>query len=359
MGYGHPSEAKVYRKNFRTARKITRNNRKNYAVKRAFRRRGTLNKRQTRAIYTLGKQVRSLQLADRGDLQYQIQDAKFLGTLSNVASADRLPTLSGPIIFAFNSFYDKTVFYKGTLANQTPGYGILQDSDGNNNSFKKQAVTPDLAGQYNWSIWNNTNTVSLNSYLPVYCRLRVRIGMNMRPQDLAQRFRVTLFKTRLMPVPNQRHEYQLPDVLGAYRNMCCDDPARRNHFSKSYHKVLLDRWVTFMPPSGTSVAADKTMQQTIKSITIPFAFPAKVLQSRVKQFQLANDSFFQCVSQDEIIWCMISGNQPDTSYAGGNLNPPTNPQPMPSITLSRYITWRDKAGTTVGWVQRGPNPERI
>lgn len=351
MGYGHASEKQAYRKNYRTARKIARRNYKNRAVKRIMRKpRGkTVNKRQTQAIFKLGKQVRSLQLADRGDLQYQMQDAKFVNAVGPAATSTLIPTMSGPILFPFNSFYNKTVFYKGTLANQTPGYGILLDPAGDNNSFEKQAVTADLGGQYNWSIWNNTTEVSKNSYLPVYCRLRIRIGMNMRPQDLAQRFRVTLFKTRRMPVPNQYHEYQLPDCLGAYRNMCCDDPARRNHFSKSYHRVLLDRFVTFMPPSGASVAADKVIQQSIKTVTIPYQFPAKLLQPRVKQFQLFNDSFIQSTSQDEIIWCLISSNQPDSSYTGGNTNPPTNAQPIPSITLSRYLTWRDKAGTTVGW----------
>jgi len=331
MGYVNNPTTKARYSTRRKAARILKSRYKNHEVKGAMRkpRRTTVNKRQTSAIYTLGRQVRSLQLSQYGDIQYQYQYCTLTPSATNPTS---LPGRQQPIFFAANCFYAKTQLYNARIDPNThlSVFAPLTEIDGTVTTpvaFKKQAFDVDIDNRYQWNEMNNQNTVSTVAYLPISMKYKFTFRLAMASGLVPRHYRITFFKTKNGPIASDKKDFLMPGAAGAYAWMCCRDLALRNYFSKSYHQVLVDKWVTLNAPADGSRMIEKCVE-------IPYAFRGGLLQP-----SLTNDpvgqQFWTNLPSGDVIWCLISSDIDMSSYNG-----------QPQITIQRSLVWRDKHGTT-------------
>lgn len=300
----------------------------------------TYQKANRKAIYTLAKQVKDLQLERYGEKQYQQQACKIY---PNNAVPNTYPTLENPFLFAANAFYNNTMLFRGqvqgngeaTFTNAGPvGPGLnytLAKADFDNNL---------LNDQYNWNAFNSQQQVSPIEYLPIYAKYKFRFHGNIGnmpggPFTIATpfRYRITMFKIKRTPTPNLVKDLSLPDRLGAYWHMCDDNLLNRNYFSKSYHKIIADKWVTFQPPADPSANAS-----IFKDVHINIPFEAdKPIRPLMLDVPIGQQ-FWTNVPEKDIIWCLISTNLPNSHYTVSNF--------MPNIQIERTLMWRDAHGVT-------------
>ena len=150
-GFNKTASAQVIQRAFRFRRRskpaqvaVKRNT--NLAVMRKYQKAKSVPRTKTglntSAITTLSRQVRNLQMKHYGDPAYQRQSCQFL---TNAGGTGNGPTIDTPIAFAFNSFYDETPLYFGSISAGVPSYAICQDGGGNAIRWKKslpQGLTP-------------------------------------------------------------------------------------------------------------------------------------------------------------------------------------------------------------------------
>jgi len=265
------------------------------------------------AIFTLAKQVKSLQLTRFGELQRQHQSCNLSYT-----TALQTPLVTKPLAFCVNDFYNGNKIYQGQVnpATQMPQTTTAAQ-------MKKQTFDLDIADGFQWNEKNNQNTVSLLEYLPVYTKLKFTLTGQIRgTAGHALRYRFTLFKTKHLALSNSVQSYAMPSSLGAYWYMCSNDPTLKNYFSKKYHTVLQDKYVTIMPPSDPS-----GVQKIYRTVEMPFSFGnIKSMRPQITATP-ASQTVWTNVSRDELIWCLISCN----TVSGQEVN----------INFDRYIVWRD------------------
>lgn len=288
--------------------------------------RKTVDRKQTNAIYTLSKQVKKLQFGQYGDRQYQYQYAILQNTV-----ADSQPTLTNPIFFAANAFYNDTPVYRGSVDAAGESHFIQAGTAAIPIKFTKQTFSTDIQNQYQWNEQRNQDTVSKVEYLPIYMKYKFRFMGSVRHLGNTMRYRVTLFKMKKLPITSDKKTFNLPAAAGGYWRLCDDVAENRNYFSKSYHQILADRWITFAPPvgDGDTFAFNKVLE-------IPYAFSSKEPLKPNLQPDPSGQSFWTNLPQNEIIWCVISTNQESDVTT------------QPTISIERTLHFRDKHGTTVG-----------
>ena len=301
--------------------------------------RATVDKRQTSAIMTLSKQVRSLQLMQYGDTQYQYQFIKLRPSV-DLSYSQQLPSMQHPVFFAANSFYLNTPVYRAEV--NPAGYSqfpqlVDYDNGGIPMIFQKQEFNVNLDDRYQWNQVNNLNTVSKVEYLPISMKYKFRfLGKIAHNKGLQTpiRYRITLFTTKATPVSNSIKDYILPSAAAGYRFLCVDDPENRQHFHKGYHKIISDRFVTFTPPTDpSSVAQINTL------VEMQHAFPAKLLKPNIQKLpvDISNQRFWTNIAPEDTIWCMISSNLDNENW-----------KIAPQINVQRTLVWRDKHDATAG-----------
>ena len=317
----------------RRASGIMKRRYRNKPVDRILKRRPkkTINKKQNDAIYTLSKQVKRLQFQSFGDRQYQYQYAILQSTATE---SDSLPLVTRPIFFAANNFFDECPVFRGTVQAVAPfNAGYATAGSPTAITFSKQSFDVDIAEQYQWNEQRNQDTVSKIEYLPEYMKYKFRFMGSIRSGVNAYRYRITFFKFKNLPVTSTKKAFNLPGAGGAYWHLCDDEANSRNYFSKSYHEIIADRWLTINPPvSTTTTAANYTFNKVVE---IPIAFKTKTpLKPNIMPLP-AQQNFWTNVPQHDIIWCVISSTM--TTDIGA-----------PTISMQRVLHWRDKHGTTVG-----------
>lgn len=277
----------------------------------------TIVKGNKSAIYQLSKQVKLLQLQKFGSIQRQMQHVRI------APGAGNTPLIQAPVFFCFNQFKDTTPYFNGVVsaAGQASAVqGLI--------GFRKQTFDIDLEDKYQWNeLANSTTTVSIVEYLPVFCNLKIQIsGSRIQTDDLL-RYRFTLFKTKRLPPNNNQKLMSLPLYGGAYWHMCDDDASTRNYFSKSYHTVLIDKWLTIPPPEPyTSV---KKINQVIN---IPYSF-GKIESVKVNQAPVpVGQTVYTNIPEKDQMWLMISCNLDGTAAAPLDI----------TFDISRHLTWRDR-----------------
>lgn len=325
MAYEHRRTQKKRSSNAEKASKTYKRRFRNKPVEKAMKKdkAPTVNKRQTKAIGTLARQVKSLQLSKLGSKQFQFQAATIRANVTTPIS------IVAPMFFAANSFYNGTDIYRGTVNPQTnvPTYQVMGGNIPIN--FQKQTFDTGLENEYQWNERANLDSVNKVQYLPVFMNYKFRFfgQMNVGAQPL--RYRVTFFKMKRQAVPNSVINMALPQTGGAYWHMCDDDALTRNHFSKSYHHVIADRFVTFYPPTDTN-----SVKMVNKIVSIKHAFNTTTPLKPNIGTNPAGQKFWSNINQDEIIWCLIS-----TNYPSGTTHPNI------VISIERGLTWRDQTGT--------------
>lgn len=314
---------------FTKAGRIYKSRFKNKRVDAALRRprgRMTVDQRQNKGIYTLGRQVRSLQLAQLGDKQYQKQSVVLRANFNNNVS------MLTPVAFCANNFHNGTNLWIGQVITGQASFEALHATTGTGApiTFQKQVFDIDLSSRYDWLGRNNQATVSKLEYLPIFMNYKFRITGQCDQSEPVTTYRFTFFKCKRMPNAdaNPVCDFQMPTSLGAYWRMEQPDPSTRNSFSKSYHKILMDKRVTIYPPTGGN---DSTKSVDV-TVNMPYAFKsAKPLKPLISNSP-APQVFWTTMPSHELIWCLIS-NDRDVGI--------TNPY---TLTCERGLTWRDGAG---------------
>ena len=308
----------------RKASKIMRQRKKNAPIVRLMRNRKvkTTDQKQSASIMALSRQVKKLQFQSYGDKQYQYQHALLQNTVPN-----SLPLLTSPIFFAANCFYNNTKIFRGSVDAQGASQYAQAGTAPSLSDFKKQTFDTDLDEQYQWNEQNNQDGVSEIEYLPEYMKYKFRFMGSIRNGDVAKRYRITFFKMKHLPLATDKKNFALPGAAGSYWRLCDDDVTKRNYFSKSYHEIVADRWVTFNPP-----AENQARLSFNKVVEVPIAFKTKKPLKPELTTDPAGQDFWTNVPQRDIIWCVISATQTSVTNA-------------PTISIQRVLHWRDKHGT--------------
>lgn len=288
-----------------------------------------------RSVRVLAKQVNQLQLDKFGARQWNFQSCVLAGNQTN-----DIPTQINPLGFVFNDFYDGTNISRGSVV---PGgaAGGGQPILNNIKSFRKKnwLPNPDLQICYQWNARAAQQAdVSKVHYLPESAHYRFRFtGLLRNTQTVHDiwRYRITVLKLKNVPPPtNQVYNFQLPSTLGSYWHLCDSNPDTRNAFSKRFHTIVADRWVTIKPD------ADLGSEKEIDfSININHYFkknkPMKpdFLTSSVIPLPQPTEFYWTNTPMTELMWCIISSDAP-----GNTTNSPI------SINCSRYLKWRDPHG---------------
>jgi hypothetical protein len=282
-----------------------------YRKLRRPRRAFTKTGRNTNAITTLARQVKSLQNRQYGDLQTNTQ---FYGN----PGASYLPQQSKPVAFLLSSFYDETV-YQGDVSGTSATFVTA-------GTFARQTLTASLDDQYEWNARRNSEIVSPVTYKPVFTRISMRFFVNYAGLSYPGRLRVTIFKVKAYKASN-KFDCSLPHALGAYRNMC-DSPASstRNYFDKSLHTVLYDKFLKISP---RTVTAGETDNRAVE-LTIPFRFPDVVYRPDFTDHP-PNQTFWTNTPIHHQIWCMISADNDIFGHLTG-------------VHIGRFNMWRDAHG---------------
>lgn len=276
----------------------------------------TIVKGNKNAILTLSRQVKTLQLDKFGSIQRMSQ---FL----NVAhDGTHKPLSTEPMLMCFNQFKELTPLYHCAVSQTPPTTGIptLLAS----HLFAKSAFSTDLADEYQWEDQSNlTTSVSSVEYLPVYANLKIQLTGQLAQTDPVIRYRFTLFKTKRLPAASLQKNFSLPHAGGAYYHMCEDDVSLRNQFSKSYHQILMDKWITIIPPNPYT-----STHKVHQVVNLPYSF-GKIESLKLNYSALpAGQTLTSNIPQKDCIWLLISCNQPTSS--------PIN------LAITRDLTWRDR-----------------
>lgn len=329
-----------YGKSRKTVRTYARSRYINKPVKKALK---PIRKKKTgqvpankRAIVKLGKQVNTLQNRISGQLQWSYQSFEL-----DPNQAIDVCTCVKPMAFMFNDFTDGSPLYGGSV---TPGgaAGGGQPTVYVVKSFRKKnwMSNPNLQLCYQWAARAAQQTsVSKVSYNPISAYYRINfkgtLPNNSQAHDI-WRYRITVFSltTQVPHATNQVLNMTMPSTLGAYWHMV-DTPNAQNRFSKTFHKIHYDRFVTFKPDP-----AAPSYKEVDYTVSIPYYFP--------KGYQMTPDFLnpiptppqpvefmWTNTPQHEVMWCLLSCDAPAA----------TTIQPL-TISMSRFLKWTDPHGKT-------------
>lgn len=297
----------------------------------------TAPRANTNAIVELSKQVRSLQLSKFGNIQRQVQSCQ-LSSQNN----DNMPTNSKPLFFCFNDFFDNQPVYQAKV---TAGVAAVPTFS-QVKSFRKQMYNTNLEDKYEFNQRNNQDTVSQLEYLPLSCNLRMQFHGDFEgTYQYPVRYRVTIFKLKNAPNQSSAIDVALPASMGALWLMCEDNPTKRNHFSKQYHTILLDQFITIKNPVvQNSDDADKVVRRVYRNLNLNYTFPRgkasnpkSLKPNKEPPVPPATDqeTLWSNIDQTDLIWCLISCNS-----TGDTQNPPV--YPAFNIDMQRSLAWRDR-----------------
>lgn len=321
--------------------------------------------RNAKSISVLARQVRTLQLQRYGFLQYQRQGVTLISTRQGTGDG---PSLSTPIAFPLNCFYDKTRLITG-IVDPNAGSTSFQESvnaSGQEIWWQKaqnQGVI-NLDAQYDWMQRTNKDTVDPTQYLPYKTTLNIKFELPMWANDQPQLYRVTVFKCKKMAVNNTDQLYHMPFQFGSYYGMAQKDPNYRRMFSKRFHTILLDKWVRMNPKANAISQYNRNASEApyvVRNIRFTYQFKGRKpirpdFDSTVQASDYGSRPFWNHIDQDEIIWCMISSSTSwQNPLAHGTIDPTTHAttpgppgwQPI-RINMTRLNVWRDAEGTWGG-----------
>lgn len=283
------------------------------------------------AIMTLSRQVRSLQLDKLGSKQYQVQHTH----LRSSVPTQRCSVVT-PLAFCANNFYSnvsnqvRSLVYQGSV----DASGVPQLAYAGTTAFTKQGYDTDIQDQYQFNEYANAMTnVSMIQYLPICAKYTFTFNGSIANGAAAQRFRVTFLKMKKTQIPTSAHSIALPYQLGAYWHLCDDVVQTRNYFSKTFHEVLYDKFITIKASPQDNGTTPQGSRAFRRQVVARIAFPNKMLKPNLS-VNLASSTFETNIPNEDQIWCIISTNNASSFVAG------------PSIDIVRSLCWRDQHGTT-------------
>lgn len=274
-------------------------------------------KKNKSAIFTLAKQVKSLQLSQYGQLQSHTQFVTLSGS-------GNLPTSSKPLAFAVNNFYDQMI-YRGDIVS-APAPTLYAATFTNTQAFDRpDTQATDLAPEYQWNYKRNLDTVSNDRYLPIYSKLNIAFKATVTATTPPAFARVTILKLKPF-VQSNKFNCSIPGALGAYRNLAvrAGNP-NRNYFNPKYHEIIADRWVKIEDKNVNNSGESKIVE---KFLNFSYKHPPKPISINIAGSP-AGQEFWSNVPTHEQVWCLISMGQ----FADDILT---------QVAIMKYDTWRDE-----------------
>lgn len=297
--------------------KLPKQSTANRPVKRALRtpRRGRGKvARNKSAIYTLARQVRTLQNQRLGEFQRNIQWVKLEG--------GTLPQSGSPVAFLVNSLYDHSHIMKGVLTNGVPSFA-------ENALFQDVVNDTDISSQYQWQTREN-DLVSSVVYKPIFSRINFNFRVSWHGAWPTPGYiRITILRIKPFLASNKL-DVALPQTLGAYRYLA-NMSSNRNYFNGDYHRVLLDKWIKFSPDQK-STTAGTDCNDIYRTISIPWKFGQSEI-CRPDHTSDPSERFWTNTPEASHTWCLIS--------CGANLD-----SHLSLLEIGRVNSWRDPHGTT-------------
>lgn len=290
----------------------------NKAVKRVYKKKAQVPKTQAgankQAVYTLSRQVKSLQNLTHGYLQSRTMNERISGL--------QMPHYNQPLAFGVNNMYNNQPIWQGLVS----ATGVASNNPVG--TFNKAVYDPGLQDQYEWNARSGNVEVSPITYKPVYTRLNFKFGVGMTGTSGAARARITLLKLKKGYEATNKINVAIPDALGAYQNLAIDssDPSR-NFFSPRFHNILYDKWISI--PNVNRTDTEKSF--TERYVSIPYKYADNERLKPDFNNNPTAQSFWTNVPIKDQIFCLISVNR-------------VMDDAMKFISLSRLDSWRDFHG---------------
>jgi len=187
-----------------------------------------------------------------------------------------------------------------------------------------------LAAPYQFDITNDTP--SLLQYAPLSSFYKFHFKINDLEKGKDVLFKIQVFQVKL-PADNNKISTELPDYLGAYRNMCSEDPSDANKLSPYYHRKLHEQ--TFHVKNYTEATMDCE-----KYFNFKWNFANKLIridptqinaiQTETQAYGASNHHKF--VRPQDNLWMLLSTSS--TNDAARNIE----------VSCMRTDRWRDNDG---------------
>lgn len=311
---------RLYNRKGGTAAKYPVQSTVNKPVKKIYKKRAAptkvnLNKQ---AIMKLSNQVRLLQNQRAGEIQTHTMWAAVPRQGGNLG-----PVSPGaPLLFGLNNFYEQEI-YKGIVVAQA---APLQDAPSfvTVTNFARNYYRSDLDDEFEWNARRNTDNVSTIEYKPVFTRLNFKFTFNTATAVHPGKVRVTILKLRPHSVSNKLN-VSLPATLGAYRWLGNAATAQyHNHFDKTYHQVLVDKWISVRPPPNSALT------QFTRELRLDYRYDATILKPDITVAPSGQNFWTNTPVKDQI-WVLISADGEAQAS-------------MQEAYVSKFDVWRDPHG---------------
>lgn len=266
-----------------------------------------------KAIMTLSKQVKELQLGNFGFRQWQHQ---YMSNVAGTSVGKLYPGVVEPCAFMLNDFFSQCPIYQGAIAAQHPTLTQIT-------KWNKVVTDLDLDHAYLWNLKQANDSISQTIYLPVSTTLKFSVQCQDDDANMQTRtVQFTIIKLK-NPTVGGTVKFALPQNLGAYGSMLHSNPMHRNHFNThQYHTIVASKTVSFTP-------LDRSRQYMKKFCTMKLNFPA----NKPVQFDYTSDPAGSTVASTiptkDQYWLLISSNSNTNTL---------------EIEAERWNVWRDPQG---------------
>jgi len=314
------------RKSAKTAPVRKRQTKRNAPVRRVYRNYRQVPRTKTgvnkSAIYTLAKQVKSLQNQRFGPVQTHI----LRGAIFNTSLGTEIPNANSiaPTCFLLNDFLaPKNVFYGRVVSSGVPSsepgpdYGQLI-------TLSPQTYDTGLQDGGEWNAKRNLSTASRHQYKPLYSRVVINVDMTLSATWTPKRMRVTLLK--VIPMANTfQSTHALPYALGSYRYLA-ENPAASNanfFWRGKYHTILYDKIKVIRNNLDT--------EKRQFTFNCRYKYPDSYLVSPHLTSVPGGQTVFTNTKISNQIWCLISY---ETGFTAA----------VNKIGIMQADSWRDTQG---------------
>lgn len=305
----------------------------------------TVDGRQTNAIMTLSKQVRSLQLSKYGLVQNNRQLAIF--TYNPSISEGQFPLQDKPIAFLMQNLENNQRVYEGTIT-PIPGSTFSDAGYATTTNFTVPQQVNNLSNQWQWNRHDRQSNTDIRvGYLPLarYFEIRTSIEPDANLSLLKPaRINIKLIKMRPSTYRTQSSnlQYNLPNALGAYGNLLVRPTVTnnftRNYLNKEIHEVLFNKDIYITPKNQASFTTDTPgtgRRQYCYTHRFKYTFKPKFIKSAVDIPEEDSSAMWTHIPVHDQVWCLISSDC-DQDYLT---------RLTAKMSISSHNYWRDNVGT--------------
>lgn len=283
---------------------------------------------QNRAIMTLSKQIKELQMSQYGRRQKNYQQSQ----------ASYVPLEDRPLLFDVTDFTCASANnpgYQGAQIFQNNAAGALTQQD---------LWTSDTLNNNPFWDGQNEDVVDTGMYFPEYVKLNIRI--RGRPNLSDTRIRIDFMQQKVGTRPDilagTSPDLRLPQSLQFFNFLATPND---NKINTSYFKIYKTKWI-YLNSSKTNANVKGTTGNTayldftfrpkkprVQNVTTPVA--GIDAQAVADEFQYGDFGPDQ-VAIDQPLWCLISTSDSNDPGSIGSV----------VVNMSRTCIWRDTIGSS-------------